>query len=280
MNSFSVYFIISAQGVSYYSTSHFIIVDIEMKDYFREQSDNTISFNLVNEVASFAAELERSVEENVALGTCLFRFLNECIDGSPGNQVQNTFVVHAFQLSLVDAKLFQPITHILRKLPANDKTEVVQLKVVIFQLMLSLVEGLFPKHKAPNSVIPSLMLSTLDFNNIEKCLDEAWAVSRSPNADSDLQQMCSQLCTNIFVLLKILDQYDEETEMMNILHKPTWSDFVTKNIASIEVLNSQGELCKVCVPTISNLQIYFKIPEICGHLSDETKKTFMLEVKR
>jgi hypothetical protein len=60
-----------------------------MKDYMREQNNNTLSFNIIKEVTIFLFELERSFTENVEITNQLFRTLTEFSGGCQGNQVNN-----------------------------------------------------------------------------------------------------------------------------------------------------------------------------------------------
>lgn len=64
-----------------------------MKDYLRKQYANTVSINLVKEVASFATELERTFKKKnfkddpIDLAVQLFRTLTEFASGCPKNRV-------------------------------------------------------------------------------------------------------------------------------------------------------------------------------------------------
>lgn len=265
----------------------------EMKHYLRDQPDNTKSFNIIKETALFVFEIQRGLNNNLPLANQLFRTINEFASGCPENQ-----------LAIMESKIIIPINNILMKYPQADKVELVKVKISIFELLNSLVEGEFPGRQSKTSSIPVRMLTTLNWSAVITNIEQAWEhrkkieeikKKKSP-LDFDLNPLhmtglfgnaeqpeeddgsaAEEFISQAAMLMKLLADFDKgRIGLAKMLsqrkdkHKSDWTDFVSRNIGAIEILNVEGSIEKV----------FFRVPEICRNLTDEAKENLMKTVSR
>lgn len=287
-----------------------------MKNYLREQINNTKSFNLIRAVADYAPEIERNfhlykpryfkrkfeepvkgnqsnkivqpppdprqkkeekfVEKKLLpLSIQLFRTLNEFCSGVPENQK-----------IVMQAKIFFPINALLEYLKKIvDDEKVTRLKISMFELLNSLIEGLFPEKPSERNWIPLVLLKQLNLNIIKETLFASYQASqRGKNVipiqmkDDSLsktnKESLTELSASIVIFLKILSEFEEgpikDSKVKKLLGDSLIVPFVQKEIATIEIVNEQNELERV----------YFKIPEICHNLKPKTKDQLVTSVRR
>jgi len=284
--------------------------NLTMKNFLREQPNNTKSFNLVRVVSDYTSEIERNFSIHVPryfarkqneqsqqnekrtkivanlksnphfekeeifvtkkllpLSIQLFRSLNEFCNGAPENQ-----------RVVLQAKIFKPINSLLGNLHEIVDPETTKLKLSIFELLNSLVEGLFPEKESERNWIPRVLLRKLDFSNIKDTLLNAYHGSQKEfnilsQSNEDREDLI-ELCASIVIFLKTLGEFDNEdstsSKVKSILLEQELSNLIHKQIRSIEIINEVNELERV----------YFRVPDICHNLEPKTQQQLLVSVKR
>eukprot|EP01059_Diplonema_ambulator_P033801 TRINITY_DN7233_c0_g1_i1.p1 TRINITY_DN7233_c0_g1~~TRINITY_DN7233_c0_g1_i1.p1 ORF type:complete len:2182 (+),score=683.60 TRINITY_DN7233_c0_g1_i1:2399-8944(+) len=217
--------------------------NLDMQDYLRTQSDNVVSYNLVQESLTFlcvALTIERHTNFTQQILVQAFNTLTEYCQGPcKGNQVQ-----------LVKGNLASHITGALgRRFDGLTKEQVNEIRTASLLCLHSVLEG-NTLHDPTTLAVQHM----IDANVLRSVVESSWEDRKD---ESSLE-----VAFNVFILLKML-------KMVHELETVPGYAFLDTMTGGIEI-SREGRLERV----------YFRIPPISANLSDETKDDLLRSVNR